>query len=132
LARFYFDHNVSGETAVYLRLLGHDVVTARTAHRERAPDYQQLLLATEQDRILVTHNGGDFILLHGAWRLWSAAWNVTSQHSGIVLIPPGISTLPEWRPSPAAQELSRLVASGTSLANELYAWRRATGWEKLS
>jgi len=61
-------------TAVALRQHGHDVVISGELHQERAADYRQLLIAAEQGRILVTHNQGDYSLLHGARLLWSVSW----------------------------------------------------------
>jgi hypothetical protein len=128
VARFIFDHDVSSDIAIHLHFLGHDVVTARTIRQEKATDYQHLLFAAEQTRILVSHNEKHFVLLHGAWHVWSQAWNVTPQHSGILIIPHRKPLVPRWQPASAAQELAQFVDSHPTLSSQAYAWREGAGW----
>lgn len=71
MGRFHLDHNVSRQIAELLRVAGHDVVTARELRLEEADDDVHLLAALRDDRVFVTHNGHDFILLHYAWRRWT-------------------------------------------------------------
>jgi hypothetical protein len=131
LARFYTDHDVSSHTAAALRRHGHDVITTRELHGERAPDYRQLLTASEQDRILVTHDERDYALLHGAWLLWSSVWQVVAQHSGVLIIPQWVPPFTEWEAEGAATQLTAFVQAHLSLANELYLWRRDAGWRHI-
>lgn len=129
MPRFYADHNVSTHTASALRRRGHDVTMAREIHQERAADYRQLLVAAEESRILITHNERDFSLLHGAWLLWTAAWAVAPQHSGILSFPQWRPTLQDWDSEDAAEQLTTFVEQHPSLANQLYVWRRGSGWQ---
>jgi predicted nuclease of predicted toxin-antitoxin system len=64
--RLYFDHNVARRLAQVIRARGYDVVEARALGLARAPDGEQLLEATRQRRVLVTHDAEDFALLHDA------------------------------------------------------------------
>ena len=67
--------------------MGPDVLLASDLGMERATDDEQLLVAANLNRILVTCDRKDFILLHDAWHRWSAAWNVVAHHAGILVIP---------------------------------------------
>lgn len=77
MARLYADENIEIEVVQALRVFGHDVVTTRDAGRDnqREPDELVLAFATEQDRIVVTHNRWDYIKLH----------RKTPVHAGIII-----------------------------------------------
>lgn len=124
MARFYLDQNVSVVTTRSLQVRGHDVLTARDEQSQRAKDDQHLLIAAEQDRILVSHDVADFVLLHGAWLRWSAAWNVAPRHAGILIIPQP----PRLAPLGAASLVDRFVESGVDLSNRLFQWRPPGAW----
>jgi len=89
---------------------------------ERAGDDAHLFLASQSGWTLITHNAKDFILLHEAWLRWSKGWEVSAQHSGILILIPPIS------PVAAAQEIERLIQRDVPLVNQVYIWRRSTGW----
>jgi hypothetical protein len=76
MARFYFDEDISFQVIDLLRAVGHDVETVDDSELREAKDHEQLLHAFQSDRLFVTHNSKDFVLLHHAWTRWSAAWNV--------------------------------------------------------
>ena len=121
----YIDHDVSAQIAALLRNDGHDVLTTRERHLTRASDDEQLLVASQQGRVLITHNARDFVLLHNAWRRWSAAWQVTAVHAGILVIP----QWPRLLPAEAARELHHFLVFRGAPANELHQWRAsARGW----
>jgi hypothetical protein len=105
------------------------VVTARELGLEDADDDVHLLVALQDGRILVTHNGDDFILLHRAWRRWTQFWRVSQPHAGILIIPQA----PHLSPTRATDELDRIQARAV-LANELYEyeWRTSRDWVRLS
>ena len=136
MARFHLDHNVSSYIAEDLRSRGHDVVTAWDLQLTAADDDVHLWQAAVTERILVTHNADDFILLHKAWRRWLAGWSrvlrqeqvevVAPQHAGILII----AQAPHLLPETAAEELDRLVSSGAPMADELYLydWQEGRGW----
>jgi hypothetical protein len=122
VADFYLDHDVSIHVAPELRALGHLVVTSRARGQESAPDPQQLLTATDNGWILVSHNRKDFELLDDAWHIWAARWAITESHAGILILPHG----------PAAQS-AQLVdefvrAHSVPLAGETYKYRLPSGW----
>ncbi len=115
MARFHLDHNVSHRLGALLRLDGHDVVTAWTLGLSGAEDDVHLSTAADDDRVLITQNGRDFRLLHGAWLRWSAKWRVTAIHAGILIIPQS-QALSDVE---ASREIHALVRT-TALANELF------------
>ena len=124
MASFYTDHNVDLELAALLRAAGYEAWTTRDLARETAKDGAQLLLAAERGWTLVTQNRKDFELLHDAWRVWTAAWAVASQHAGILV-------LPQPRPADECMALlSALLDADPPLMNELHLWRPATGWQR--
>ena len=123
MADLYLDNDVSLVLARLLRQNGHNVIATKEERRSRASDDEQLLTAATRQRILVTHNVADFVLLHNAWRRWAEAWQLPSAppHSGIVVLEQGSADglLPI---------LHSFIAPGVSLANELLRWRRNSGW----
>ena len=125
MGRFHLDHNVSRRIAELLRNAGHDVVTARELGLEEADDDVHLLAALRDDRVFVTHNGHDFILLHYAWRRWTRFWQVAQPHAGILVVP----QVPHLGPVEAARELDRLQRRAP-LADELYQydWQATRDW----
>lgn len=106
----------------------HDVVTTQQLGRARARDAEQLLIAAQQRRTFITHNGDDFVLLHEAWRIWSRSWRLAPLplHAGILIIPQS----PHLGHEQAAREVDKLVRAGSPLANELFTWRHARGWSR--
>ncbi len=81
---------VAGEVAIQLRRLGHDVLAVQDAEQRWAsgldnPD--QIAIAAQQKRVLVTYNIRDFIALS---QLWAQA---RRQHYGILLVHP--QTIPQ-------------------------------------
>jgi len=124
VARIYLDHNVRADVADLLQAHGHVTTRTRDLKLTRARDHEQLLTAARRGTILVSHNYGDFELLHDAWRLWSEFWGVTAQHAGVLLVP-------QERPSAEqADAIAGLLAQIPSLANELYRWRAGSGWQR--
>lgn len=121
MAALHLDHNVARHVGVHLRAMGHDVTSAQREGLSRAGDDEHLLVAAEQDRVIITHNRKDFFLLHDAWRRWSAAWQVRPRHAGILVIP-------TWPPEEAARELNTFLQRGLPLSNKLYSWQPSQGW----
>lgn len=60
----YVDEDVSVLVAELVRARNYDVLTARDAGNLTASDEQQLAFAVQQQRTILTHNRGDFELLH--------------------------------------------------------------------
>jgi hypothetical protein len=126
MADLCFDHNIPKLAAVILRRAGHDVLEVRQVGMERAKDDALLLRAAQEGRIFVTHNEGDFTLLHDAWRRWSAAWGVTIPHAGVLIVPHG-----SFRgPAGIAERVEAILDAGAALANELYIFDTQGGWTR--
>ena len=123
MAAFLLGEDVSEEAAPRLKDAGHRAVTVRELNLKGAKDYVILLRGAETGRIVVTHNGGDFFLLHGAWLLWSRAWGVTPRHAGILVMP----QMAQLRPAALVHELDAFAAAGLAVENTLYVWRARGG-----
>lgn len=121
MAAFYLDHDVDVVLADLLRARGHQATTVRDLGLERASDAEHLLLAAQRGWLFVTRNGGHFLVLHQAWRLWSAAWNVPLRHAGILIIPHG-------RIRELAFHIAEFPRMDLPVANALYEWHWQRGW----
>ena len=77
MASFYTNENFPSKVALYLREMGHDVVTSHEAGNanQRIPDAEVLEFAAKSGRILLTINRRDFIELH----------EKSSDHAGVVV-----------------------------------------------
>ena len=130
MAAILLDHNVAHAIAPALRERGHDVVTARELGGVRASDDEHLLVAAQQGRVLVTCDVEDFVLLHGAWLRWFAAYPIdpTPTHAGILIIPQPDPRRGLWLPDHAAREIDAFLAQGRPLANRLFLWTTSRGW----
>lgn len=136
MVAFYLDSDVGQELAALLEAQGEDASTAAREGLRSAADDEHLWRASEQRRVLVTHNRRDFVMLHEAWLRWSSAWGVERYHAGILVIPQP----PELPIARSAHDLSRFVKSGRQLTNEPYRrrvgdaraswerWRVGVGW----
>ncbi len=123
MASLYLDHDVAERLVPSLAVRGHMVRHARDEGQARAGDEVILLYAARRGWILVTHNRADFRLLHAAWQCWRAAWRITEQHAGILII--------EQRPTDELEPVrDRLLRAAPPLAGTLYAWTRTNGWRR--
>ena len=125
MAAFYLDHNVPLEVASYLRTTGHDVRTTRDIRKERASDDEQLIIAFQAGRILITQNADDFILLHRAWYRWSRLWSLEIDHPGILVLESGRSA------RQLATAIESLIDSGEKIQGRLFAWTKSRSWTEL-
>lgn len=117
MADLYFDADVMPSFRLLLKDRGHDVLTTQELGRTAALDAEQLLTATELDRILVTHNGKDFRTLCQAWPVWRRVWGLAPIHrAGVVAIPQ--QTLLPYRD--AARQIDRLLTMRDRLSNEFW------------
>jgi len=127
VARFYLDNDVALALASRLLELGHDAVTARDQGASHAGDYEQLLISTDLDRVLVTHNERHFRDLHSTWRLWLPHFGVRAQHAGILIIPQP----PRTGHIDIAGEVNALTERHSELASSLWLWRAASDWGQI-
>lgn len=65
--RLFIDEDVYGAVTIALRAAGVDVVSTPETGRISESDTSQLQWATEQQRVIVTFNVGDFAELHTNW-----------------------------------------------------------------
>lgn len=138
MARFHFDQNVSSRIADDLRGRGHDVMTAWELGLMGADDDVHLTAAAADRRILVTHNGDDFLLLHKAWIRWPSRWtaiieqrlgamvSIPEYHAGVLIVPQA----PHSSPETVATEIDLFVNSSGALTNccFVYDWQSGPGW----
>lgn len=77
--RFYLDEDVPSSFAQALSNRGVDTETTQSAGNTGCSDRQQLLFASKERRVILTHNKRDFIILHNNF----AERNLT--HCGIIV-----------------------------------------------
>ena len=77
--RLYLDRHIKLRLAEDLRASGYDVRTTQAAGMDTADDESQLLLATSENRTILTFNIRDFAPLH---QEWTAGGRV---HAGIIV-----------------------------------------------
>jgi len=125
----YMDEDVTERLTEALLRLGLDVTSVSRLGNKGLKDYEQLLIAAGLNRTLLTYNTEDFELLHGAWRMWSRAWNATTaaRHAGILLIhsSKGI-TVPD-----IATAVHRFASNPPPMDNRLFAWTSDRDWHEI-
>lgn len=77
--RLYLDEDVSVIVGEMIRARGFDILTTRDAVNLAASDKTQLEFATDNERVLLTHNRVDFE------RLATKYFNEGIEHSGIII-----------------------------------------------
>lgn len=126
MTRLYLDHNVSLHLVASLEEIGHDVATARDYELARLPDDAQLLTTIREERVFVTHNRADFLLLHEAWLTWPPAFGLAfPPHPGILVL--------DLAPYETLFDVlaKRLAIDPSSqLADRLLGWHRLHGWRE--
>lgn len=122
MPRLYLDSDVGVQAAELLRAGSHDVLRAWEVHLDKASDDAQLLFAAQEQRILVTHNRTDFLLLHSAWRRRSTAWQSDQPHTGVLIVP-------QYAPVRMARLVHDFLSAELSSANQLYRYRVNQPWE---
>ncbi len=128
---FYLDENFPEVMAALLIALGFEAVSTNSLGRKGARDHNQLLFAAQTERVVVTYNVADFLLLHDAWRDWSAAWGTSptvARHAGILIFHQDKRGFPV---ATIAQLIADLVGRSGSLENRCFVWKRVTGWREV-
>lgn len=123
--RFSLDENVSERVLPALHRFGLDVVTTTQLGLKGATDPRQLLVATQLGRVLVTHNGADFRMLHETLGRWAEAWDVGHlvRHAGILII----VQESRMQATTMAAIVDRLAREDEAITNRLFAWNRRQG-----
>jgi predicted nuclease of predicted toxin-antitoxin system len=83
--RFYLDENLSSRITVIARGLGLDVVSALEAGNTGSSDAEQLMVAAQDNRCLVTQDRADFI------RLTVMFFEAQQPHPGVLLLPDSLA-----------------------------------------
>lgn len=77
--RLYLDEDINVLVADLLKARGFDALTVRDAGQLRASDPEQLAYAVNHQRVLVTHNRGDFE------ELIQTYFETEQKHYGVIL-----------------------------------------------
>jgi hypothetical protein len=77
--RLYLDVDVDVKLAANLRRAGYDCVSARKVGNAALDDESQMVFATNEGRVLLTHNIQDFVPIFERW------WYAGLSHPGIVV-----------------------------------------------
>jgi hypothetical protein len=122
VAAVYLDADVAVALAQLLRAAGNDAVTADDEGLKYARDTVQMLASWQRSRVLVTHNGKDFLDHYEAWQTWPPAWGVDApRHPGLVIVS-------QTDINDLAAALIAFFAAERQLADRLYRWRPSDGW----
>jgi predicted nuclease of predicted toxin-antitoxin system len=70
MARLCADENVAWQVSTFLAAQWHQIDRVQELGRAGLGDAQHLLYAARDNRVLVTHNTDEFLLLHRAWIAW--------------------------------------------------------------
>lgn len=126
LPRFPLDENVSEQVLPALDGYGLDVVSTTQLGLKGATDPRQLLAATQLGRVVVTHNGSDFRMLHEALGLWAERWGLRDavRHAGILVIDQASGMKAAAMADVINNQLAR---HGEPVTNRLFAWNRRQG-----
>jgi predicted nuclease of predicted toxin-antitoxin system len=129
----YLDECVDQRLAQFLRAQGFDVITVQEAGTASDEDEDQLLYASDQGRVLLSHNQLDFRRLHAAFERDGRA------HQGIMLVP---QTVPLSRLEIRVRLLLDWAASFPDCSSKLFTWHelqqqlihdyRLPGWDEAA
>lgn len=126
MAAFQLDHDISARLRETLLDAEHDVADAHELGLESASDELVLLEAARTNRLLLTHNRSDFLLLHRAWLRWPPAWQMTPAptHAGIIFLP----QFPPAMVGVQAAAVEALLATDVIVPNRIWNWTVGGGW----
>ena len=128
MARLYLDENVAVRAIPLLAMHGHEAIWSRLVMPSGTSDHHHVTTAKMADRIIVTHDGKHFLLLHRAWHEWFAMFGnpPLASHAGIIFIPQPPTVSIERAVDLIADLLGR---PGTrTLANRFLSWTSRSGW----
>ncbi len=110
MVKLYFDED-SAQHRLVAALRSHslDVVTCLDAGMNARDDESHLILATQQGRVLISSNAGDFASLHHQWLARERL------HSGILIIPQQ-----RYSTGEIVRRMLRVATSGFDMAGGIY------------
>lgn len=127
----YLDECVDHRLAAALMANGYDVLTVQQAKRVSDEDEDQLVFATQQGRLLLSHNQLDFRRRHAAFE------RAGRPHGSILLIP---QTVPLTRLETRAHLMLDWVTAAGVWRSRLFTWSdrqqhlirgyRLSGWQE--
>lgn len=125
----YLDEDVTERLTEALLDLGLDATSVNRLGHKGLKDPQQLLMAARLQRVFVTYNTRDFVLLHEAWHAWSTAWDAkdAARHHGILLLYPKKGDAVQH----LARALHRFAFDHVTVDSRAFAWTRARDWYEL-
>ena len=82
--RFLLDENLSDEVARIARAQGLDIISSHECGRDGLADEEQLRLASEEGRCVVTRNRDDFLALTVRF------FENQAPHAGVLVVPPSL------------------------------------------
>lgn len=128
--RLHIDHDVPLAIADWLSALQYngvpkyDVETAASLGMTAALDYEHLLAAAQNARVLITRNWRDYYLLHGAWVRWMTILGAGQAHAGILVLSHRASV------RQASRTLDAFLSNGNPSANELHYYHPQRLWRR--
>jgi hypothetical protein len=127
LVRLFADEDVYNILKQLLSERGHDVVSTNDVGLQGVGDEVCFLHAATDSRVIVTHNGNDYALLHRAWLTWAGHWRIETQpvHHGVLVVP----QFPLLDPESTASSIDQLLRT-TSLTNTFYRLDRQGHWKQ--
>jgi len=130
--RCYMDEDVPLDVAIHFRLRRHDAVAAAELGHKGLSDPRQPAFALLEDRVLVTCNRRDFLLLHETLVIWSREHPSLERpiHAGILILPNGREI--GYRGMVEMLEGFAQHREAERLAGRLFRWRAATAWEEVA
>lgn len=129
VANYFLDADVGDGLADLLAPKGHPTVTTKQASRLNAFDDEQLLIATDLGRLLITHDKDDFLLLHRAWRSFARRWGVQPEAHAEIIVVPQRREVPYIR---TAAEIDTLIRGEKDLRGRFFRLDRRWGWSEES
>ena len=126
MARILADEDIYTDLKQRLRAYGHDVLSVTELDSRGDGDHLWMLRASEDERVILTHNWRDFLLLHNAWNAWLSHWKIspTPRHPGILSVP----QRDVLGADQAASSVHAFLHEERPLANMYYWLFPARGW----
>jgi hypothetical protein len=123
VAAFLIDEDVAADVADILSAHGQDALTVSDLARRASKDDAILWLAARLHRTLLSHNAGDFVMLHRAWH----RWRVDLSHAGILIVRQRLA----WRPVDVAEVVLGFLSLNLATDGELYTLEPGLIWQRF-